>query len=230
MTFILVSLVSAAAVFLGLALHRFITAGGGGPKNASATLFSRGYRTWLIGSSVKTVKGISPSKWRASIEGLTFWKYPDLEKWLFAALYGSFVYLAASGFFFAFFVPRGLHGYPLLLHVVAGAFFAVSLTAIVFLRAKNYTPAMTSANLAPPAASPRRLGITAVDVQKAAFWVFALSGFLLAASALFPMLPVFRSGGQKLMFELHRYSALAAVLSGVVFAEMESFNAKRTKN
>ncbi|MCK7518551.1 MAG: hypothetical protein MZV64_12935 [Ignavibacteriales bacterium] len=35
-------------------------------------------------------------------------------------------YLAASGFFFGIFVPRGLFGFPLVGHVMAGALFAVS--------------------------------------------------------------------------------------------------------
>ncbi len=230
MTFILVSLVTAAAVFLSLALHRFIATGGEGPKRAFAAVLSKEYRTWLIGRTVKTVTGTSPSKWRATLEGLALWTYPGLEKWLFAVFYGSFVYLAASGFFFAFFVPRGLTGYPLLLHVVAGALFAASLSVIVFFRARNYVLGMTPPTLDLAALDPESLGITAVNVQKAAFWIFALAGFLLTASALFPMLPIFRTPGQKLMFELHRYSALGAVLSGVVFAELESFNAKRTTN
>ena len=41
--------------------------------------------------------------------------------------YGSFLYLAASGFFFAIFIPRGLFGYPLVGHVMAGGLFAVCL-------------------------------------------------------------------------------------------------------
>ena len=228
MTFILVSLVSAAAVILGLSLHRFVSAGGEAPKRIFAALFSKEYRTWMIGRTIESAKGISLSKWRAALESPAFWKYPDLEKWLFIAFYGSFAYLAASGFVFACLVPRGLYGYPLLFHVMAGALFAVSLAAIVLLRAKDYTLIMSPLpTLTPVDLTPERLGITPANAQKAAFWIFAFSGFLLTASALFPMLRVFRTPGQKLMFELHRYSALAAVLSGAVFAALESFNTKR---
>jgi hypothetical protein len=226
MIFVLVSLVSAGAVFLALSLHRFLMTREEARENILVSAVAGKYGAWIAGRSVEILKRTSVVKWRATLEGLAFWKYPGLEKWLFAAFYGSFAYLAASGFFYAFFVPRGLTGYPLLLHVVAGAFFAVSLAAIVLLRAKNYVLSMGPPTFDLAELNLRRLGITAANVQRAAFWIFALSGFLLTASALFPMLPVFRTPGQKLMFELHRYGALAAVLAGAVFVELESFNEK----
>ncbi len=231
MVFILVSLFSTAAVILGLTLHRFMATGRDAPKKPVPAFLSKGYRAWMIESSIRNFKGTSLSKWRSSVERLGFWRYPDLEKWLFVAFYASFAYLAASGFFFAFFIPRGLYGYPLLLHVVAGAVFAVSLSGIVLLRARNYDVSMISLpKLDLAELTPERLGFTEANVQKAAFWVFALSGFLLTASALFPMLRVFRTTGQTLMFELHRYSALAAVLSGAVFVDLESLRDKRSQS
>ena len=50
--------------------------------------------------------------------------YPGWRIWIWAALALSFCYTAASGLAFAIFVPRGLWGLPLLLHVMAGALFA----------------------------------------------------------------------------------------------------------
>jgi hypothetical protein len=230
MTFILVSFVSAGGVFLALSLHRFMTTREEVRESIPVSAVAGKYGAWIAGRSAEIMKRTSVLKWRAALEGLAFWKYPGLEKWLFASFYASFAYLAASGFFFAFFIPRGLYGYPLLLHVVAGAIFAVSLAVIVLLRAKNYALSMSPPPPDLAELNLRRLGITAVNVQRAAFWIFALSGFLLTASALFPMLPVFRTPGQKLMFELHRCGALAAVLAGAVFVELESFNEKHPQS
>jgi hypothetical protein len=75
----------------------------------------------------------------------------------------------------------------------------------------------------------KRLRLTAEKAQYASFWIFVLAGLTLMATALIPMFPLLRYGGLKLMFELHRYGALAAVLSGVVFVDLESFNSKRPK-
>ncbi len=225
MTFFFISLVSGSLLLLGLTLHRFFTTHPEAKKNIIYSVIALNYWRWITKRSRESVRDASPEKWLAWTQGRSFWKHPDLEKWLFVSFYGSFLYLAASGFFFAFFVPRGLFGYPLLIHVVAGGLFALSLSFIVLLRGKNYIidpklPELTYAIL-----DPKKLGLTALRVQNAAFWLFALAGFCLAVSALAPMLPFLAYRGQQLMFELHRYSALLAVLTAVAFVDLESFNA-----
>jgi hypothetical protein len=51
-----------------------------------------------------------------------------------------------------------------------------------------------------------------------------LTGFLLALTALLPMMPLLRTAGQKFMFEFHRYSAVASLLAAMVFAGLELFS------
>jgi hypothetical protein len=61
-----------------------------------------------------------------------------------------------------------------------------------------------------------------------AFWLFAAAGFLLTLTALLPMLPLLRTAGQKLLFELHRYSALVSAVAAIVFCGLELFASLRT--
>ncbi len=229
MTFIIVSLVSAAVLFLGLSFHRYSAAY---PETQKSSILSgpvRKYGRWVAERTSAMAKNASPAKWWDFTKGLSLWEYPDLEKWLFLSFYGSFLYLAASGFFFAFFIPRGLYGYPLLGHVVAGGIFAVSLSLIVLLRGRNYIhesqhPESTALTL-----DLKRLRFTAERAQYAAFWIFVIAGLTLTITALIPMFPLLRYGGLKLMFELHRYGALLAVLAAVAFMDLESFNSKRSR-
>jgi hypothetical protein len=151
------------------------------------------------------------------------WRKPALEKWLYVSLYASFLYLAASGFFFALFVPRGLYGYPLLGHVVAGGLFAVTLTALVLFKGRDFVSVPKPARLSLELLDPRKMGITAARVKLWAFWLFALAGSLLTLSALLPMLPLLRTAGQRVLFDLHRTSALGAVAAAMVFAALELF-------
>jgi hypothetical protein len=141
--------------------------------------------------------------------------------------YGSFLYLAASGFFFAIFIPRGLFGYPLVGHVMAGGLFAVCLTIIVLFKGRNFISVPKPASLSLTLIDPRKMGITPARVKIWAFWLFALAGILLAVSAVLPMLPLLRTPGQEFMFEFHRYSAILSALAAMVFAGLELFEAPR---
>jgi hypothetical protein len=67
------------------------------------------------------------------------------------------------------------------------------------------------------------MGITPARVKLWAFWLFVLAGFLLTLSALLPMLPLLRTGGQRFMFEFHRLSALVSLVAAMVFAGLELF-------
>ena len=229
MTFIIVSLVSAAILFLGLTFHRFCTAHPEARKSTASSVTSGEYGRWVAARTSEFAQSMSPARWRDITKNLSFLKYPDLEKWLFLSFYVSFLYLAASGFFFALFIPRGLYGYPLLGHVVAGGIFAVSLSLIVLLRGRNYIHESRFPESTPLTLDLKRLRLTAESAQDAAFWIFVLAGLTLTATALIPMFPFLRYGGLKLMFELHRYGALVAVLSAVAFVDLERFNSKRPK-
>jgi hypothetical protein len=225
MWFTLITLLVLAGTFLALAFHRFWTTR---PEARSTLIYAdivRMFLAWLVLRAVQMRRRASPRAWWAYLEGLPLWREPVLEKWLFAAFYGSFLYLAASGFFFGIFIPRGLFGYPLVAHVMAGGLFAVCLTIVVLFKGRDFISVPKPASLSLSLLDPRKMGITAGRVKLWAFWLFAAAGFLLVVSALLPMLPLLRTAGQRFMFEFHRYSALVSAVAASVFAGLQLFQA-----
>ena len=227
MWFTIVALLSAIGVVAGLTFHRFWTT----REEARATILYaeifKKYAAWLALRTVQSTRKASPKAWWGYVKAVLLCRLPVLEKWLFVCFYGSFAYLAASGFFFAIFVPRGLYGYPLIGHVMAGGLFAACLAAIVVFKGRNFISVPKPVNLSLALLDPRKMGITAARVKLAAFWLFVLAGFLLALTALVPMLPLLRTSGQKFMFEFHRYNALASLVAAMVFAGLELFESGR---
>lgn len=223
MLFTLLSVFVLGATFLGLAFHRFWTT----REEARSTILYaeilKKYLAWLALRTVQIARQATPASAWKRLEALPLWKKPALERWQLIALYGSFLYLAASGFFFAVFIPRGLFGYPLVGHVMAGGLFAVSLTVLVLFKGRDFISVPKPASLSLTLLDPRKMGITPARVKLWSFWLFAAAGTLLVLTALLPMLPLLRTAGQRLMFELHRYGALLAAAAAVVFAGLELF-------
>ncbi|HPW17037.1 MAG TPA: hypothetical protein PLP83_01510 [Candidatus Aminicenantes bacterium] len=223
MLFTAVSVLVLAGALLGLAFHRFRTT----REEARSTLLyaelAKKYFAWLALRAIQMSRRASSKAWWEYLKGLPLWRAPVLEKWLYASFYASFLVLAGSGFFFTVFVPRGLYGFPLVGHVMAGGLFAVCLAAVVLFKGREFIAVPEPARL-----GPRKAGVTAARARRWSFWLFALAGFLLILTALLPMLPLLRTAGQKLMFELHRCSALAALAAAAVFAGLEAFAAQPT--
>jgi hypothetical protein len=223
MVFTVITILVLAGATLGLALHRFWTTREEARSNILyAEVFKR-YSAWLALRTIQMSRRASPKSWWIYLKSLPLWRQPVLEKWLYLCLFGSFLYLAASGFFFAVFIPRGLFGFPLVGHVMAGGLFAVCLTIVVFFKGRDFVSVPRPASLSLTLLDPRKMGITAARVKLWAFWTFAGAGFLLTVSALLPMLPLLRTPGQKFMFEFHRYSALLSAVAAVVIAGLEIF-------
>jgi len=227
MVLTIITVLSALGVLAGLAFHRFWTTREEARTNILYAAVFRKYLAWLALRTVQMGRRASPKAWWEYLKALPLWRLPNLEKWLYVVFYGSFLYLAASGFFFAVFIPRGLYGYPLMGHVTAGGLFAACLTIIVVFKGRNFISVPKPASLSLALLDPRKLGITAARVKIAAFWLFALAGFLLILSGLLPMLTLLRTPGQKFMFEFHRYCALASLLGGMAFAGLELFESGR---
>ena len=227
MVFTIVTVLVAAAAFFGLAFHRFLTT----REEARSTILygerARKFFAWLALRTIQMSRRASPRAWAAYLKGLPLWRQPVLEKWLLICFYGSFLYLAASGFFFGLFVHWGLFGFPLVGHVACGGLFAVCLTVIVLFKGRDFVAVPKPAGLSLDLLDPRKMGLTAARVKLRAFWVFAAAGCLLTVSALVPMLPWFATPGQKLLFELHRYSAVTSAAAALVFAGLELFERTR---
>jgi hypothetical protein len=227
MLFTIITVLAVAATVLGLAFHRFWTT----REEAKSTILYaelvKKYLAWLALRAIQMSRKASPRAWWAYLKNLPLWREPVLEKWLGICFYGSFLYLAASGFFFGIFIPRGLFGYPLVGHVVAGGLFAVCSVIIVLFKGRDFIAVPKPAHLSLTLLDPRKMGITAARVRLWSFWLFVLAAFLLTLSAILPMLPLLRTPGQKFMFEFHRYSALLSLLAAVVFCGLEVFAASR---
>ncbi len=223
MLFTLLTVLVLGGTYLGLAFHRFWTT----REEARSTILYaeilKKFLAWLALRTIQIGRGATTTSSWEFLMALPLWKKPVLDRWLLIALYGSFLYLAASGFVFAVFVPRGLYGFPLIGHVMAGGLFAVSLTALVLFKGRDFISAPKPAPLSLTLLDLRKMGITAARVKLWSFWLFAAAGTLLILSALLPMLPLLRTAGQRLVFELHRYGALLSAAAAMVFAGLTLF-------
>lgn len=228
MLFTIITVLALAVTILGLAFHRFWMT----REEARSTILYaeilKKYLAWLALRTIQVVRKASPRAGWDYIKALPLWRKPVLEKWLTSCLYGSFLYLAASGFFFGIFIRRGLFGYPLVGHVMAGGLFAGCLTLLIVFKGRDFVSVPKPMSLSLDLIDPRKLGITAARAKNVSFWIFAAAGFLLTLSALLPMLPLLRTAGQKFMFEFHRYSALLSVVAAMVFVGLELFESGRS--
>jgi len=205
--FTIITLISIVGLIFALSLHNFHGLEVKMEKDSPG--FSlKAYFLWCI----KSISGLFKTSWSKSFRNL--WKkwikhpYPGNVRWIFICLCLSFLYLAASGFLFALLFPRRLYGFPLMLHVCAGGVFAVSLALALVLRARSY--------VFPPEKEKTEKNSDSTR-SRIYFWLFIVAGFLLINTALVMMLPLFSLRVQIYLFEVHRYSALIAVLAAAAF-------------
>jgi hypothetical protein len=164
---------------------------------------------------------------------LSFWKswteerYPGWIKWVFIAFAAAFLYLGASGLFFAVFFRRGMFGFPLLAHVMGGGLFALGLAAVLMLRSRFYGYSGDAYSIE-ALAQPKLKRIPKPTVVKALFWVFASLGFVQVVTSLCSMLPAFTFNTQVDLIMIHRYSALGLVLTAIVFFDVAVLDRPKT--
>jgi hypothetical protein len=205
--FTVITLISVVGLIFALSLHNFYGLEVKTEKN-SAGFSLKAYFPWFF----KSIPGLFKTSWSKSFRDL--WKkwikhpYPGNVRWIFICLCLSFFYLTASGFLFALLFPRRLYGFPLMLHVCAGGVFAISLALALVLRARSYVFPLEKEKTEKNSDSTR---------SRIYFWLFIVAGFLLIYTALVMMLPIFSLKVQIDLFEVHRYSALIAVLAGAAF-------------
>ena len=174
----------------------------------SANITLSGYFSWLF----RCLPGLFRTEWIKRcwdlLQDRLSRHYQVGQRWIFICLGLSFLFQAASGFLFTLFGTQRLYGLSLLLHVLGGGLFAVSLSLVLVLRARCYSFDKQSSE-------------SKKDFpgwyQKILFWLFVVSGFILIVTALALMLPFFSLNVQQGMFEVHRYSALVALLSAAAF-------------
>ena len=203
MIFFIITILSLLILVLGLSWYEYK---GINQKNRKEKV---GYFPWLFSKKSR----LNPMLWKK--QGTDFYNrrfiqaYSLEQRWIFVCLAVSFLYLGLSGFIFALFLPGRIRGIPLILHMIAGGVFGLTLGAVVILRARYHN--LTDIN------NPATRTDMDLVLLRISFWIFVLSGLLLILSALFMMTPFFSLAAQLLIFSLHQYSALASVLAAFAF-------------
>lgn len=188
---------------------------------AAAGKFSwPGYGKWLRRRGAAVLKDHVPAKTMAWFNTWTGSRYPGRLKWVFAAFLLSFLGLAASGFFFAVFIPRGMYGWPLVGHVGLGGLYAAGLAFILVWRTRDYRFDRDEEAAFEAFACPMIKNVSKAFVRKILYWGFALFGLLIILTALLSMLPVLPAEAQKTLAGIHKYSALASILLAGLFADI----------
>jgi hypothetical protein len=137
------------------------------------------------------------------------------QRLLYAVTILSLLVLVFTGFWPA---VRGepLRGWLLMIHNSAAPAFAIGLLVLAFLWAER-----RPARLVESPVTTRAPGATVSAAgfgrgQRLVFWAAALLATTLVLTMMFSMVQIFGTPGQELLFEIHRYSALAMVLVAMV--------------
>ncbi len=203
--FVVITLTSVVALFIALTSVRHSELG-----------VKSSYFSWLqekIGPFFKNPLHGPRSLWEKTV-GLP---QPAAGKWALPSFVVSAALLVVTGFGYALLSRRGLHGFPLLLHVLAGGVYAVSLSLVVILHAGRFGFLTKSLASGIGLSNLGSVSLPRSTLQKILFWLFVLGGLLLIVSALGSMVPFFSFRSGRAIFEVHRYSALGSLLAGISF-------------
>jgi hypothetical protein len=121
---------------------------------------------------------------------------------IYLAAGGSFAVLALSGFVAAIGWGGPMYGYLLMLHCTVAPVFCLALVALGCIWAQRCRFKIEDWK-----------NCTAI-VCKLCFWLTLLFGIPLIFSIVISMLPIFGTCGQEFFYHLHRWSALAIVITG----------------
>lgn len=209
----IITIVTLVIVLFLLTFHRFRT----GHTPTEKDLPAQGkYFRWLTGRITNLIKIPWTERFKEWYDAWIVQAYPAKQRWIFIGLGSSFGYLILSGFFFALAGIR-LQGVFLLLHVVLGGLFAVCLGLAVFLRARHYTWDLEDFEGEKGVLNLRTGAAKRKVWQIFLFWVFTASSLTVICTALAQMLPSFSLRTQLVLFEVHRYAALGALLAAIAF-------------
>lgn len=130
-------------------------------------------------------------------------RFPRLDALVGRALCGGMVLAAVTGLLLA----GGITGFVLLLHIVGGAVFAVSLAALVVLRAESHS--------GPCCTEGCNIGLC---VERVFFWALAVTGLCMILTAVVAMTPLLGTSGQVCIATGHEYMSILTLASGVGYA------------
>ncbi|MHC4603747.1 MAG: cytochrome b/b6 domain-containing protein [Planctomycetota bacterium] len=147
-----------------------------------------------------------------------------LRKLVFLLALLCFVVLAITGFYPTLVLGKHISGYLLMLHATFAMVFAICLAVLAVMWAshcrfnendwpglQHFLERITLAKNAgeEPLNKSGRLG------QKITFWLLVMLALPLILSMVSSMFPLFGTNGQKLLLELHRYSALLFTMAAI---------------
>ena len=144
-----------------------------------------------------------------------------LRKLIYLLMLFCFLVLVVTGFYPVVVLGELISGYWLMLHATVGGVFAACLALLAIMwahrcrfdqsdwqRVQYIFRSQTSEKLS--AESCDGLG------QKITFWLIVLAALPLILSVVLSMLPLFGTEIQRILLEIHRYSALLLALAGIV--------------
>jgi hypothetical protein len=221
LAFALITVFSVALAVFSRSFIRFRVSRPAASVEGKAPAFSwPEYSAWTRRRTKEILAKGFPRRGWAILKPWAAERYPGWLGWVFAGLAASFFYLAASGLAFAMFSPRGMFGAPLLLHVVLGGLFALSLAGALFWRARDYFLVERNPDAAKGPAGLVFTKLSRDAFRKILFWTFAVFGFVQIVTALGSMLPTFTFRAQMTMIAIHRWTGLAIVLVTIVFVDL----------
>lgn len=215
--FIIVTIISVLGLLFGITFNRFRKSTDVRKEFSGATLF--GYFAWLFSQTSTQIKTFDIKRLWTLLENNVMKLHTTGERRIFMCLGLSFLFLATSGFLSALLSSRRLYGLPLLVHVSVGGLFAISLFLALFLRAREYRLDTENSDPKDASTNQRRIPESRPFKEKILFWSYFIGGFFLILTALMMLLPLFSFDAQLDIFEVHRYSALVALLSGMAFID-----------
>ena len=218
--FKIVTVISGLGFFFWLTSRRFRDFK---KKEKSSEFKYRSYFVWLVQWIKSRIRSFKLKRTWEILRNILNLRYPPRIRWIFISLGSSFLFLAASGFLFALFISQRMYGLVLLFHVSIGGIFAICLSLIVFLRAQKYRVDALSTNTKNVLSEKNGEAVAVTHIQIILFWFFVASGSFLILTALIMMLPFFSLHAQNYIYGLHKYSALAALISGLAFVDFALF-------
>ncbi len=142
------------------------------------------------------------------------------RKLVYLLALACFGVLAVTGFGPALIVGEHPAGYLLMLHVTAAPLFAVSLAVLTLMWAYRcrfdqsdwrWLLRLLRREAGDKKPAPERPGFG----QKVFFWLLVLFALSVILSITLSMFPLFGTGGQEFLSQLHRYSALLLVITAI---------------
>lgn len=123
------------------------------------------------------------------------------EMLLYVALMLSVLVLAVTGFWASLVTGHEMSGLLLMTHVSAGGAFAVILAIFAVFQAER-SRVDRFGNLS---------GI--VVARRVSFWALLATGLLVTLTTMLSMTPLFGTYGQQVLYETHRYGAVASIIA-----------------